>query len=80
MSNQSYNNVLTPMGTWSGTTTYKSQVVYGGVANSPMYISCPTVTYSGHVYYATGFTSSGTAKQPTYGTTPDMDTGWQELI
>lgn len=78
--NLSYQNVLCPMGTWSSSIQYTAQTVYGGVANSPLYLQCPTVTYSSHVYYATGFTSDNEVLQPTKGTTPNDDEAWQLLI
>ncbi len=79
MANNSFLNVLTPQGAWSSGKIYKPVTVYGGVAATALYVSCPTVTSTGNVYYATGFKTDGTPLLPTEGVAPASDPAWQQL-
>ncbi len=74
-------NVMNPMGTWSNTTTYKAEAIYGGFANSPLTISCPVVKGpDGLLYCANGYNkNTGAELQPTLGTAPASDAAWTPL-
>lgn len=75
MANLSYYNYMCPMGAWSATYPYTTQVLYNELGVGGV-LQCPVVSYNGNMYVANGFTTAGIPKQPTLNVIPPSDNAW----